>query len=108
MIFPQTIQTITTAVVALARQVPGRNALCPEHIIGLRVSVACYIHDCWWAKCERTFAEFKQSNGVFKDNLMELNRVFSGSWLERAARWPIIYAWWLLVSGKQGLRHFIA
>ena len=69
---------------------------------------SCYIHDCWWAKCERTFAEFKQSNGVFKDNLMELNRVFSGSWLERAARWPIIYAWWLLVSGKQGLRHFIA
>ena len=80
----------------------------PEHIFGLRVSVACYIHDCWWGKCERTFAEFRQSNGVFRANMMELNRVLGGNWLKRTTRWPAIYAWWLLVSGREGMRHFIA
>ena len=82
--------------------------LVPEHIIGLRVSVACYIHDCWWAKCERTFAEFRQSNGVFTSNMMELNRVFGGNWMARTMRVPAIYCWWALVSSKRGLQHFLA
>lgn len=80
----------------------------PERILGLRVSVACYVHDCWWAQCERNLSEFRQSNGVFKDNMLELNRVFGGGWLERVSRVPIIYGWWLLVSGKRGLQHFLA
>ena len=79
----------------------------PECILGLRVSIACYVHDCWWAQCERNLSEFRQSNGVFKDNMMELNRVFGGGWLARLARVPVIYGWWLLVSGKRGLQHFL-
>ena len=79
----------------------------PECILGLRVSIACYVHDCWWAQCERNLSEFRQSNGIFKDNMMELNRVFGGGWLARLARVPVIYGWWLLVSGKRGLQHFL-
>ena len=79
----------------------------PECILGLRVSIACYVHDCWWAQCERNLSEFRQSNGVFKNNMMELNRVFGGGWLARLARVPVIYGWWLLVSGKRGLQHFL-
>ncbi len=39
-----------------------RERLVPEHILGLRVSIACYIHDWWWMMCVRTIGEFRQAN----------------------------------------------
>jgi hypothetical protein len=84
-----------------------RERVVPEHILGLRVSVACYIHDRWWAMCDRTLAEFRQSNRVMLDNILEINRVHGGAWLVRMARLPVIAFWGVCLGTRKALENFL-
>lgn len=49
------------------------DKLVPEVILGLRVSLACYIHDQSWDIAEATWDAFHLSNFAFFHNLMMLN-----------------------------------
>ncbi len=84
-----------------------RERLVPEHILGLRVSIACYIHDWWWMMCVRTIGEFRQSNRVLVANILEINRVHGGPWPVRMARVPVIALWGFALGTRKALENFL-
>ena len=45
------------------------DKIVPETILGLRVTLACYIHDFMWALSDATWADFHYSNSVFLSNI---------------------------------------
>lgn len=79
----------------------------PEHILGLRMSVCCYVHDWWWMMCVRTMDEFRQSNRVMVGNMLEINRVHGGGWFKRILRVPVIYGWGLALGTRKALENFL-
>ena len=46
--------------------------LVPEHIFGVCVSAACWVHDIMWEIADDTWADFHHSNSVFLHNLLSI------------------------------------
>jgi len=67
------------------------NTVVPESIWGLRISVACFIHDTMWDKAERTWADFHQSNSVFLKNILTIIIVCSrNGFMKRLRLYPAV------------------
>lgn len=48
------------------------NRLVPEDILGVHISLACYVHDYMWLHADPTWEYFHASNSVFLSNLLEI------------------------------------
>lgn len=48
------------------------DAIVPETILWLRVTLACYVHDHMWELSEATWKDFHHSNAVFLSNLITI------------------------------------
>lgn len=79
----------------------------PEYIMGVKVSIACWIHDLWQSNCPKTLAEFRESNSGMLTNMLAINKVRGGGFFERMARAALMYCWYLAISTKAGLQNFI-
>jgi len=77
----------------------------PETILGQSFSPACCLHDeCY--RLGKTWADFRQSNMLFLQNMLSINRAStSRTWLKNV-RISIIYARYIAVSTPIGAFNF--
>jgi hypothetical protein len=57
------------------------DIIVPERIFGLKISPACYIHDVSWEIADASWTEFHQTNSIFLNNILEIIRYKSSSWI---------------------------
>jgi hypothetical protein len=58
----------------------------PETIWGVRVSLACFIHDDMWNRGEKSWSNFHQSNSIFLKNIISIIQAYSKSQLLKRLR----------------------
>ena len=58
----------------------------PETIWGVRVSLACFIHDDMWNRSERSWSNFHKSNSIFLRNIINIIQAYSKSQILKRLR----------------------
>jgi hypothetical protein len=51
----------------------------PDTIWGLKISLACFVHDDMFERGEKTWAHFHQSNSIFLKNIINIIHAYSKS-----------------------------
>ena len=74
------------------------NALVPETIERVRVSVACYIHDVMFAVADKTWTEFHNCNYIFFLNLLSVIQKKAKTLEQRYKALKYIYLYFLAVD----------
>lgn len=73
------------------------DTLIPDTVWGLCLSPACWVHDLSWTLAKQSWSDFFQTNNMFRKNMLKINEMTSGSFIEKSIRRAAIYRYYISV-----------
>lgn len=77
------------------------DLIVPDKLLGLRVSVACHIHDVSWAVAEATDEARNIADKMFLDNMQAIIKAKPGTWWQRAIRHMMAMGYYVAVNSTK-------